>query len=73
VDYFDNYVNLGTLSVSNNHAGQAIIKWPRSGTRIRLQSSGNLGGAWTDVANTLGSNTATVNISGQTMYRAKGP
>jgi hypothetical protein len=70
---FNNYANLGTLSVSNNHAGQAIIKWPMSGTRIRLQSSGNLGGAWTDVANTLGSNTATVTISGQTMYRAKGP
>lgn len=73
LDYFNNYVNLGTLSVSNNHAGQAIIKWPRSGSRIRLQSSGNLGGAWTDVANTLGSNTATVTISGQTMYRTKGP
>ena len=72
-DFFNNYANLGTLSVSNNHAGQAIIKWPMPGTRIRLQSSGNLGGAWTDVANTLGSNSATVTISGQTMYRVKGP
>lgn len=71
-DYFDNYANLGTLSVSN-HAGQAILKWPLAGSRTRLQSSSNPAAGWTDVANTLGSNTATVPISGQAIYRVKGP
>ena len=69
--FFDNTNNLGRLSISNN-AGQAVLKWT-PGARVRLQSSGDLTGSWLEVPNTQGSNSATVNISGQQSFRLIGP
>ncbi len=71
-NYFNNFTNLGTMSISNS-SGQAIIKWPVAGTRIRLQNTANPASGWQDVPNTLGSNSATATITGTKFFRAKGP
>ena len=71
-EYFNNYTNLGTITVSNS-AGQAILKWPLAGSRTRLQNSTSLAAGWLDVPNTLGSNSATIPINGRNFYRVKGP
>jgi hypothetical protein len=73
VVYWNNVANLGRLSISNV-AGAASIKWT-GGPNIRLQSSSNLGnsGGWSTVPNTQGSNSASVNISGQQFFRLNGP
>lgn len=73
VVYWNNVSNLGNLSISNN-AGTAAFKWT-GGPNIRLQSSSNLGnsGGWSTVPNTQGSNSASVNISGQQFFRLNGP
>jgi hypothetical protein len=71
-DYFNNYTNLGTVTISNG-AGYSTIRWPRSGTRIRLQNTTSMDAAWTDVPNTLGSNNVTLPVSGKNFYRVKGP
>jgi hypothetical protein len=70
--YFNNYTNLGTATITNS-AGQAIIKWPIHGSRTRLQSSTNLANGWLDIANTLGASSTTSSITGQKLFRVKGP
>lgn len=69
--FWNNVNNLGSLSLSNS-TGQAAVKWT-AGPKIRLQSSTNLAQGWADVPETQGSNSATVNISGQTYFRLIGP
>jgi hypothetical protein len=73
VVYWNNVANLGRLSISNV-AGTASVKWT-GGPNIRLQSSSNLAnsGGWSTVPNTQGSNSASVNISGQQFFRLNGP
>jgi len=71
VVYWNNVANLGNLSVSNN-AGVAVLKWT-AGPNVRLQSTANLSGGWGNVANTQGSNSASINISGQQFFRLNGP
>jgi hypothetical protein len=71
---FNNLVDLGIITISNS-AGQSTITWPMPGTRIGLQSRTNLttGVGWQDVPNTLGSNSATISITGPSYFRVKGP
>jgi len=73
VVYWNNTANLGWLSISNV-AGTASIQWT-GGPNIRLQTSSNLAnsGGWSTVPNTQGSNSATINISGQQIFRLNGP
>ena len=72
MDYFNNLTNLGPLSVSNVSGGQAKLMW-NAGTHILLQNAASLTGGWSNVTNTLGSNSATVNITGQKFFRLVGP
>ncbi|MFO1478286.1 MAG: hypothetical protein U1F98_16760 [Verrucomicrobiota bacterium] len=69
--YFNNINDIGSISISNS-PGFVTLRWT-PGTRIRLQSASSLSGAWTDVPNTLGSNNATLGVSGQSYFRSKGP
>jgi hypothetical protein len=69
---FNNFADLGTLSVSNSAAGQATVTWT-GGTRITLQDATVLGAGWLDVPNTLGSNSVTLSTSGTKFFRLKGP
>lgn len=71
VVYWNNVANLGNLSVSNN-AGVAVLKWT-GGPNVRLQTAANLSGGWGNVANTQGSNSASLNITGQQFFRLNGP
>jgi hypothetical protein len=71
VVYWNSLANLGNLSVSNN-AGVAVLKWT-AGTNVRLQSTTNPSGGWGNVANTQGSNSASINITGQQFFRLNGP
>jgi hypothetical protein len=71
VVYWNNLANLGNLSISNN-AGMAVLKWT-AGTNVRLQSTTNVSGGWGNVANTQGSNSASININGQQFFRLNGP
>ena len=71
VVYWNNVANLGNLSVSNN-AGVAVLKWT-GGPNVRLQSTANPSGGWGNVANTQGSNSASINITGQQFFRLNGP
>ena len=70
--YWNNVANLGTLSISNSGGGEATLSWT-GGARTRLQSTANPAAGWTDVPNTQGSNSASVNISGHNIYRVVGP
>jgi hypothetical protein len=70
--YWNDVANLGTLTISNSGGGQATLSWT-GGARTRLQSSSNLSAGWTDVPNTQGSNSASVNITGHNSYRVIGP
>jgi hypothetical protein len=71
VVFWNNTANLGNLSVSNN-AGVAVLKWT-AGPNVRLQSSTSLSSGWGTVANTQGSNSATININGKQFFRLNGP
>jgi hypothetical protein len=71
VVYWNNVANLGNLSISNN-AGVAVLKWT-AGTNVRLQSTTNPSGGWGNIANTQGSNSASINITGQQFFRLNGP
>jgi hypothetical protein len=71
VVFWNNTANLGNLSVSNN-AGVAVFKWT-AGPNVRLQSSTSLSSGWGTVANTQGSNSASININGKQFFRLNGP
>ncbi len=71
VVFWNNTANLGNLSVSNN-AGVAVLKWT-AGPNVRLQSSTSLSSGWGTVANTQGSNSASININGKQFFRLNGP
>ena len=71
VVYWNNVADLGKLSISNN-AGVAVLKWT-PGTNVRLQSTTNPSGGWGNVANTQGSNSASINITGSQFFRLNGP
>jgi hypothetical protein len=76
MDYFDNYTNLGPLTLSGN-ASQTVVAWA-SGTNannlIWLQASSSLSGSWTNVAGTQGQSSITNNFgAGPTFFRLVGP
>ena len=71
VVFWNNVANLGNLSISNN-AGSALLKWT-AGPNIRLQSTTSPSGGWGNVANTQGSNSASINVTGQQFFRLNGP
>jgi len=71
VVYWNNVANLGNLSISNN-AGVAVLKWT-AGPNVRLQSTTSPSGGWGTVANTQGSNSASLNVTGQQFFRLNGP
>lgn len=60
-DYFNNYSNLGPLTISN--AGDQTILFWSTGTNanntMRLQSAGSLPGTWSDIAITPGQSSVT--------------
>lgn len=76
-DYFNNYTNLGPVTISGPVAGQTILSWA-SGTnannRIRLQTTSSLSSSWTDVPNTQGQSSITNNFgAGPAFFRITGP
>ena len=71
VVFWNNVANLGNLSISNN-AGVAVLKWA-AGPNVRLQSTTSPSGGWGNVANTQGSNSASINVTGQQFFRLNGP
>jgi hypothetical protein len=71
-DNFNNLANLGTLSISNSAPGQVTFYW-MGGTRIALQQAAPLGAGWTDITNSLGTNSLTLSSSGAKFFRLKGP
>ncbi len=76
-DYFNNYTNLGSVTISGPVAGQTILSWA-SGTnannRIQLQATGNLSGGWTNIPNTQGQSSITNNFGpGPAFFRITGP
>jgi hypothetical protein len=72
VDYFNNTTNLGPLYVSQNGA-QTTLTWPsgaNANNLIWLQTSTNLLSGWSDVPNTQGQNSTTVDsVSGPVFFR----
>lgn len=75
-DNFNNYTNLGPITISGP-VGQTVIYWA-SGTnannRIRLQTTANLSGGWIDVPNTQGQTSVTNNFgTGPAFFRITGP
>ena len=75
-DYFNNYSNLGPVTISGS-VGQTVLYWA-SGTnannRIQLQATGNLSGGWTNVPNTQGQSSITNNFgTGPAFFRITGP
>ena len=76
LDYFDNYSNLGPVTISGP-MGQTVLYW-LSGTnannRIQLQAATNLMSGWTNVANTQGQSSITNNFgAGPVYFRLTGP
>jgi hypothetical protein len=77
-DYFNNYSNLGPVTISVGAGGGSnVLSWA-SGTNtsnhIRLQNSASLSGSWTDVPNTQGQGSVTNNGGfGPTFYRLIAP
>jgi hypothetical protein len=69
--YWDNTNNLGTLSISKS-AGQAVLSWV-PGPRVKLESESGFGSGWQGVTNTLGSNSASVSLTGTKYFRLIGP
>lgn len=70
--YFDNTNNLGNLAISNISGDQATLTWI-PGPKIWLQNSTDLAKGWLDVANTQGSNSATLNLTSPMYFRLTGP
>jgi hypothetical protein len=76
-DYFDNYLNLGPVTISGSGA-QTVLSWAsgsNANNHIRLQNATNLLGGWVDVVpNTQGQSAATNNFgTAPRFFRLIGP
>ncbi len=76
-DYFNNYANLGPVTITGPAGGQTIVFW-QSGTnannRMWLQSAASLSGAWSDVPNSTGQSSVTNNFGpAPVFFRVTGP
>ena len=76
LDHFNNYTDLGPLTISMSGA-QAALFWAsgsNANNHIRLQNATNLLNGWTDVPNTQGTNTVTNNFgTAPSFFRLIGP
>jgi hypothetical protein len=65
---------IGGVNIGPVFNGQATLTWIGN-PAVKLQSTGSLNSpvTWTDVPNTLGAHTITVNVTGQRYYRLTGP
>jgi hypothetical protein len=76
-DYFDNYLNLGPVTISGSGA-QTVLSWAsgsNANNHIRLQNATNLLGGWVDVVpSTQGKSAATNNFgTAPRFFRLIGP
>jgi hypothetical protein len=76
MDYFNNYYNLGPLTISGP-AGQTVLSWA-SGTnannRMWLQQATNLFSGWSDISGSAGLNSFTNDFGrGPVYFRITGP
>jgi hypothetical protein len=76
LDHFNNYVDLGPVTISKSGA-QTALSWAsgsNANNHIRLQNATNLLNGWTDVPNTQGINAVTNNFgTAPRFFRLIGP
>ena len=69
-DYFNNFTNLGLLFVSQSGT-QTTVTWPsgaNANNLMWLQGSTNLSSGWSDIPNTQGQSSTTLDIAPGAMF-----